>query len=286
MDAESLAAAFAPGADHVMPFHIVTSGPVWFEVPSGERVQASEDDVVVFPKGADHILTDRPGSTPIRVPDLMHEVSGNPPTLVHGGNGDAAGVLCGFFHCRGRLFNPLLDSLPDVLLVTRDDERTPWLAATMRRAFTESMSGRLGSEVLVERLTESLFVEVVQRYLEGGDVGGWLRGLSDQIVGPALAMFHAEPARDWTLDDLANGAGTSRAVLSQRFNEQVGIPPIRYLTAWRMELAGQQLVRSQQSIAEIAADVGYASEAAFNKAFKRHVGEPPASWRRRKLGAA
>lgn len=285
MDTDSMRAMFAPGADHVLPFHVVTGGSIWFEVPGGPSVLLHEGDVVVFPRGSEHVLTDRPGSPPVPVGLLRHRAVGSPPLLAYGGDGAVGEALCGWFHCHGRLFNPLLDALPEVLVVRRESSRASWLAATMQRTFNETMSERPGSEVLVQRLTELLFLDVVQSHLEEEDSVGWLRGLSHPVVGRALALLHAEPARAWSLDDLARAVGASRSSLSDQFAQSVGMPPLRYLTAWRMELAAQQLLQGEDSVAEVAFRVGYSSEAAFNRAFKRATGEPPATWRRSQAAA-
>ena len=204
-----------------------------------------------------------------------------PLTLDWGGRGETSEALCGFFHCNGRLFNPLLSALPEVLVVRHDPQRSPWLTATLQRTFDETLQARAGGAALIARLTELLFLEVVQRYLEDGDNTGWLGALNDPVVGAALAHFHTEPERPWTLAGLAHEVGASRSVLSDRFTEAVGLSPIRYLTSWRMELAAQRLEETRDPIAEIAAATGYGSAASFNRAFKRQTGEPPAAWRRR-----
>lgn len=275
-----LRAGFADGADHVLPFHLVTSGAIWFDVPGETPVRLEQDEIIVLPQGSSHTLTDRVGQTPIRVGELMDRVSGRPPTLRYGGDGAASVALCGFFRCNGKLFNPLLAALPTVLVIRRDAERTPWLTANLRRVFTEGAEARPGGLALVERLTELLFVDVVQAHLRHEDVKGWLAGLSDPMVGRALALLHEHPARAWTVEILARKTGASRSGLADRFAATVGLSPMRYLAAWRMELAADRLASTEGSVAEIAAGIGYESEASFNRAFKRHVGQPPATWRR------
>jgi AraC-like DNA-binding protein len=246
-----------------------------------------DGDIIVYPHGAPHSLTHRPGTRAIPVGELQEYVHGFPPTLEWGGAGERGEALCGFFQTDGRLFNPLVDALPEVLVVRRDDEGSPWLAATLERTFSETLTERPGGAALVGRLTELLFVDVVQRYLEQGGGGrGLLAGLGDAVVAAALALIHRSPERHWSLEELAAAVGASRSMLTERFTELLGLSPIRYLTAWRMELAGQRLLGSADPIAEIAAAAGYESEAAFNRAFKRHAGEPPATWRRRLRAAA
>ena len=280
MDSQTMMRMFAPGADHILPFHLVTKGPMWFDIANGESVVLEKGDIIVLPHGAAHSLADPPGRPPVPVSQLRHEVVGFPPTLVHGGDGPESMALCGFFHCKGRLFNPLMRSLPEVVVIRQDPDRTPWLAATLERTFDETLDQRPGGAALVERLTGLLFMEVVQRYLEQDMGSGWLAGLADPVVGKVLALIHQQPARAWTVEVLAKRAAVSRSVLAERFVELVGMSPIKYLTAWRMELAAARLLDSTDGIAEIASDVGYESEASFSRAFKRHVGEPPARWRK------
>ncbi|MEZ4503751.1 MAG: AraC family transcriptional regulator [Dehalococcoidia bacterium] len=278
---------FAPEARQVLPFHLVTRGPIWADIEGvSTPLRLDEGDIVVLPRGATHSLTDRPGTPPTSVTELRSSISGNPPTLVWGGTGDPSEALCGFFHYRSRLFDPLLNALPEVLVIRHDPERSPWLTATLEHTFNESLAQRAGGDAMVSRLVELLFLEVVQRYLEDGDGTGWFAALNDPIVGAALSHLHAEPERPWTLEALSHEVGASRSTLSERFTETVGLSPIRYLTEWRMELAAQRLEQTRDSVAEVATAVGYDSEAAFSRAFKRHTGEPPAAWRRRQHATA
>jgi len=271
----------APGVQHMLPFHLVRQGQVWFDVEGSESLLLGEGDIIVVPGGADHSLSDRPGTPPIPVGELGHAIGGNPPTLQWGGNGEPAEVLCGFFHCNGRLFNPLIAALPEVLVVRGGSADSVWLTTTLERAFTETLVDRPGRQAVIARLTELLFLEVVQRHLEDGTSRGWLGALRDPLVGAVLDRFHAQPERAWTLDEAARDVGTSRSVIAERFTSMVGLSPMRYLSSWRMELAAQRLEETADPIAEIAAASGYDSEASFNRAFKRHTGSPPAAWRRR-----
>ncbi|MFT7520264.1 MAG: AraC-like DNA-binding protein [Kiritimatiellia bacterium] len=280
MGAETMLDTFAPGAAHILPFHLVTQGPIWIDVPGNDSVLLEKGDIIVMPHGASHSLCDVSGTEPVPVISLKDQVSGFPPTLTSGGDGPESRALCGFFHCNGRLFNPLMESLPEVVVIRQDPDRTPWLAATMERAFSETMASRPGGDALIERLTGLLFLEVVQRYLEQNHTSGWLAGLSDPIVSKALGLLHARPERDWTVESLARRVGSSRSVLSERFSATVGKSPIKYLTAWRMELAAIRLLDTDDAIIDIAEDTGYESEASFGRAFKRHSGRPPGTWRK------
>lgn len=279
---EGIVQKYAPGVQQLLPFHLVTRGPIWFDIEGAEApLRLDDGDIIVLPRGATHSLTDRPGSPATSVTQLQSYIEGYPPTLIWGGNGECSEALCGFFHYRSRLFDPLLDALPEVLVIRHDPARSPWLTATLEHTFTESVEGRAGGEAIVARLVELLFLEVVQRYLEDGDGAGWLAALSDPIVGAALSHLHAQPERPWTLEALSHEVGASRSTLAERFSNSVGLSPIRYLTEWRMELAAQRLEQTRDTVAEVAVTVGYDSEAAFSRAFKRHAGEPPAAWRRR-----
>lgn len=284
LPAAEVQARFAPRADHVLPFHLVTSGRFWFVVEDEPPVELGAGDLIVLPRGSTHVLTDRPGRGPIPVTDLDDQISGVPPTLVHGGEGPSNEALCGFFTARGKTFNPLLEALPTVLVARHDSEGTPWLVATAQKTFAEMAGDRPGRHAAVERLTESLFVDVVRRHVAVDEVGGWLRGLRDPVVARALDLLHADPSHPWSVEELARRSGASRSSLGERFAATVGRSPMRYLAAWRIELAAERLLHGTESVAEIAAEVGYDSETAFGRAFKRHVGVSPREWRReRKL---
>ncbi len=278
-DYETIRQHFADGADRVLPFHMVTEGQIWFGVEGSEPVRLEAGDIIVIPDGAQHFVTDALGVDPMEVSEVESGVSGFPPLLTWGGGGAETGVLCGFFSCNVRLFNPLMQSLPNLMLIRRDAERTPWLQATLQKTYDETAMKRPGGAALVEGLTSLLFTEVVQRHLAERAGDGWLAGLSDPVVGTALQLIHQRPSHGWTVEELARSAGASRSILADRFSETVGMAPIKYLTSWRLELAANRLLESNDSIAEIASEVGYESETAFSRAFKRHVGEPPAGWR-------
>jgi AraC-like DNA-binding protein len=287
LDVDAMRAAFAPGSDHMLPFHMVTNGPIWFHIAGAEPVYLQTGDILVLPHGAGHSVCDAEmGPDPVDVTTLQDRVAGSPPTLTWEGPGPEARVLCGFFNCHGRLFNPLMDSLPPVVVIRQDTERTPWLAATLKRTFDETLEGRPGGAALVEGLTSLLFMEVVQRYLEQNASAGWLAGLSDPVVGTVLQLIHQQPAEAWTVESLARRGGVSRSILAGRFNDTVGMSPIKYLTGWRMELAASRLIESADSLADIASGVGYDSEPSFSRAFKRYVGMAPAGWRVTKRAAA
>jgi AraC-like DNA-binding protein len=189
--------------------------------------------------------------------------------------------------CDRRLAEPLLSSLPRMLTVRADDRDTAaWLHASIGRTVAESRASRQGSAIVLARLAEVLFAEAIGRYLEESPPGaaGWFAGLRDRYVGKTLALLHAQPAHAWTVEELARNVGLSRSALAERFNALIGAPPMQYLTRWRISLAATRLRDSNAPIARVAAEVGYESEAAFNRAVKRELGVPPAAWRKRGAG--
>jgi AraC-like DNA-binding protein len=278
--AETLRQTFAPELEQILPFHLVNQGPIWFHVEGCDPVKLETDDILVLPHGTNHGLSDSTDQELIVVPSILCRAQGIPPTITgpDSGQGDERKVLCGFFACRGRFYSPFLDALPLVVVIRHDPERTPWLVATLKRTFDETLESRPGGKALIEQLTTLLFMEVVQRQLEEKPCG-WLRALSDPVLGKVLQLIHQQPAQNWTVQSLARRASSSRSVLAQRFVDTIGVSPIKYLTNWRLELAAARLLDSDESIAEIALDIGYDSEASFNRAFKRHLGAPPATWR-------
>ena len=147
----------------------------------------------------------------------------------------------------------------------------------------ESAEKRAGGESVLAKLSELMFIEVIRRHLAGlpPEQAGWLAGLRDPFVGKALSLMHAKPAQDWTIEELGKEAGLSRSVLAERFSDLVGMPPMQYLAKWRMQIAAQLLASGVSNIASVAAEIGYSSEAAFSRAFKKIVGVPPSEWRRR-----
>ena len=275
---EQVRRKYAPGADHVLPFHVVTSGAIWFSVEGAEPARLEAEDIIVLPRGAAHQLSDAPGRAPVPVEALEDRIAGRPPTLEYGGDGPGSEALCGFFAARSRLFNPLIDALPAVVTIA-GAERRAWMVDTFRKAFAEMASDRPGRHAMVERLTESLFLDVVQTLLEDRAPPGWLGGLKEPLVARALDALHADPGRAWDVASLARAVGASRSVLAERFRATVGLSPMRYLAAWRIERAADLLLTSRDGVADIAARVGYDSQSAFNRAFKRHTGESPSRWR-------
>lgn len=293
--ASSIAPYVMPGADHVIEFHAVVEGACWGGIVGEAPVRLETGDVIVFPQGDAHVLSSKPGMR--GRPDLgVYAATAQMqlPIAFHPGpKGPVdARVICGFLSCDRQPFNPLLASLPRVLhdgvSAARPDGDGGWIAQFVAHAIAEARGGRPGSQCVLTRLSELMFLEVVRRHLEAAPPGrtGWLGALRDPVAGRAIALLHERPAHPWTVEELARGAGASRSGLAERFTATVGMPPMQYLAQWRIQLAAGMLARGQAGIAAIAAEVGYESEAAFHRAFKKAVGVAPGAWRRRQAAAA
>ena len=301
--AREIAGAIFPGAEHMMEYHVVTQGACWGALAGQAPVALRAGDVILFPQGDAHVMSSAPG---MRAPDVDKRLffSPKPPQLpfvlsqhgaetvttarLDGGGADRTIIVCGFLACDARPFNPLLAALPRLLHVPGAADKGGWIGHFISVAVEEANRKRPGGEAVLERLSEMMFVEVVRRHLDRLPAGqtGWLAGLRDRFVGRALAALHERPAHHWTIDELGDAVGLSRSALHERFADMVGQPPMQYLAQWRMQVASQMLLESRQSVASIALDVGYESEAAFSRAFRRLVGVPPATWRRQHAASA
>ncbi len=284
--ARSIAHDVLPGAQHVIPYHVVTHGACFAGVVDGVALNLAAGDVIVFPQGDPHVLGSAPGTRAAPTPALYREVRAGalpaPIVLNDGGGPETAHLVCGFLGCDARPFNPLLATLPAVLRVNERDAPGGLLTRFIELARAESAAARAGAECVLGKLSELMFVEVVRRHLESLPPGqtGWLAGLRDPHVGRALELLHARPAHPWTLDELARKVALARSSLAERFAYLVGQPPMQYLMRLRLQLAAGLLADGGLTVAAIADEVGYESEAAFSRAFKRLVGTPPAAWRR------
>jgi AraC-like DNA-binding protein len=283
--ASEIADKVMPGAQRVIEYHVIARGACWGQAIGGDPVRLREGDLIVFPQGAAHVLSSAPGMR--AAPDLaMFARRSTPLPLVYelgGGGAERARVVCGFLGCDERPYNPLLAALPPVIHLhgAGPQATSGWLGTLLNIAVGESGSARAGGENILARLSELMFVEVVRRYLATLPPAetGWLAGLRDGVVGQALAAMHGAPAEAWTVERLAREVGLSRSVFAERFMEIMGQPPMQYLALWRMQLASR-LLADGGHVAEVAAAVGYESEAAFSRAFKKLVGQAPATWRK------
>jgi len=282
-----IAATVLPGSERIIEYHFLAQGSAWGHAVGDEPILLREGDLLLFPQGDAHVLSSAPGMR--SAPNLsLYARSSTPLPLVYElGTGSDRGhtrLICGFFGCDEGPYNPLLTALPKVihLPAVGPDVASRPLGAMLEIAIREERRGQPGTENVLSRLSELMLVEAIRRYLtELPDTQrSWLAGLRDPIVGRALEAMHNAPRDPWTIESLGRTIGVSRSVLAARFTEMVGHPPMHYLTLWRMQLASRMLHDGQQVI-EVAGAVGYESEAAFSRAFKKLMGAPPVLWRRR-----
>jgi len=281
--ADTAAPLLEPGAERVVIFHLLTEGDCWVEMGDQPPVHLIAGDAVLFTQGDAHRMTSSPGMAPAAGGRLSDVLSRRPRQLSYGGGGATTRLVCGYLACDARLARLLLAGLPAMVRVNvRGSNAGAWLEASVRYALAEARSPRPGGAAVLAKLSEVLFIEVLRLYMneQGEGRTGWLAGVGDRIVGAALNALHKSPAQAWTLEELARAAGTSRSVLAERFQQLVGSSPMQYLTQWRMLLAANLLCRSNAPLASIAEDVGYQTDTAFSRAFRREYGAPPASWRR------
>lgn len=290
-----LAPAVMPGAEHIIAYHLMVRGDGWAAVDGEAPVRFTTGEVVLMPRGDGHTLSSAPGLVP--EPDdgaWVYRMRHDPKPiavsyhhgLVHPGaelpDDEASAVLiCGFIGCDVHPFNPLIGALPRMLHLPAAGVGG-WVAPALQQAVAETREHRAGSGAVLERLSEMVFVDAARRYLATLDdsASGWLAALRDRRVGHALALMHERPADAWSVDRLGHAVGLSRSALHERFVALVGQPPMQYLADWRIQCAASLLRESDASVLAVAQDVGYDSEAAFSRAFKRMVGQPPAAWRR------
>ncbi|HEY4078243.1 MAG TPA: AraC family transcriptional regulator [Rhizomicrobium sp.] len=286
--AKIVAPEVMPDAEFVIEYHVVTSGSCWASVIGHDiaPVHLMAGDVVAFPQGDAHVMSSAPGmrGEPDMGPFRFRD-SAQLPLLMNldGGGEERTHLVCGFLGCDSRPFNPLLESLPRILHV-RIADRGGWLNTFTQFAVMEANEKRAGGNSILSKLGELMFLDLVRRYIETlpDESSGWLAGLKDGHVGRALNLMHAQPNRDWTLDGLSREVGLSRSSFAERFAAMIGIPPMQYLQRWRLQAAASRLSESAASMAVIATEAGYESEAAFSRAFKKAVGMPPAEWRKSK----
>jgi AraC-like DNA-binding protein len=284
-NADTAAAVLEPTAERIVIFHLITEGECFVEIGDDAPVRLIAGDAVLFPQGHAHRMTSQPGLPPASGGRNLGEVfARRPRQLAYGGGGATTRLVCGYLACDARLAKMLLAGLPPLVRVNvRGSNAGIWLEASVRYALAEARSPRPGGAGVLAKLSEVLFIEVLRLYMneQGEGRTGWLAGVGDRIVGAALNALHRRPAHAWTLEELASEAATSRSVLAERFQHLVGSSPMQYLTQWRMLLAANLLSGSNAPLARIAEDVGYQTDTAFSRAFRREYGTPPAAWRRR-----
>lgn len=270
---------------NIIFFHVLAEGRCKARlVAGGATLELGPGDLLMLPRDDTHLLGSDLHLAPTQADVLVRPgASGELARIVHGGGGEKTRFVCGFLRSDERLCGPMLENLPRILRVPLGDgPTTAWLTSLLHAGTRETAAPRPGGETVLAKVSELLFVEALRRYIEMLPEGqtGWLAALGDRFVGRALALMHERPERDWTVEALAASVGLSRSSLSQRFTDFIGQPPMQYLTRWRLTIAAQRLRSEKASLARIAADSGYDSEAAFNRAFKRALGTTPAAWRR------
>ncbi|KEF43320.1 MAG: hypothetical protein ER33_00825 [Cyanobium sp. CACIAM 14] len=297
--AGELAEVLLPGVEHVMEYHFVVRGRAWAVLEGQDPVPLAEGEAVVFPQGDAHVITSRPGLRPAPADPAWYRATREVPkplpihlrglTEITPGDldPDADTVLaCGFLGCDLRPFNPLISSLPRLLPVPAGGAGEA-LRPLLTQAMAAVEAGQAGASAALDRLGELLLVEAVRGYLSAlpeQAMAGWLAALRDGPLARALTALHADPAREWSVEALAAEAALSRSAFHERFTAVVGVPPMQYLTHWRLQEASRRLLETDDSVTAVALEVGYGSEAAFSRAFRRLTGSPPAQWRRQRRG--
>jgi AraC-like DNA-binding protein len=280
----ALADALVPGADRLTLFHIVASGSCWVAVDDAVRYWADEGDVIVMPYGDQYLMGGIGPAETVSILSLLDPLPWSQmPVLRYGGGGRRTDVVCGYLHSTDPLFDPALRALPPVFVVRLSEgPAARWVRASIDYAIADSVPpSNLSSNPVALRLPELVLTEVLRVHLSTAPAieHGWIAALHDPILAPALASMHQQPACHWTVATLASHVGASRSSLDDRFRQVLGQSPIRYLTAWRMHLATDLLATTELSVFTIARRVGYDSEEAFSRAFKRERGASPSHWR-------
>jgi AraC-like DNA-binding protein len=276
-------AVLAPGAKRMILFHVIASGKAWIETYDSERHWASTGDVIVLPYGDGHRMG---GTEPAELVPVGELIDSPPwermPVIRHGGQGAATEVVCGYLTCDHPLFDPRLRALPPVFVVRPPEgPARDWVRASISYAAQQTALVANDRFEAPTKIPELLLAEVLKLHLAStpADQTGWLHALRDPVLAPALAAIHAFPERKWNLLSLAKQASVSVSLLDERFREVLGLAPIRYLTGWRMHVARDLLRSSDLGVVAVAHRVGYDSEEAFSRAFKRETGLAPSSWR-------
>lgn len=275
-----------PAHEQVAICHLVVEGRCWVTLGGSAPLALEAGDVVMLPQGHAHLLGSGVRHAPPSTADAVHVELPKLARVRYGGDGAPTVVVCGWFAYDRNVASPVMAALPGVFRTNlRRRGSATWLEAAIRYAVEEAPSGRPGAGVVSDKLAEVLFVETLRGYIEDLPESrtGWLAALRDTVVARSIGLLHERPAEAWTVASLARAANASRTVLAERFAALVGVPPMQYLTQWRISLAAHLLRGGTLSVSRIAEQVGYESEAAFSRAFKREYGLPPGAWRRRAI---
>ena len=281
--AKAMAPYLSPVGEHLITYHFLTEGRAYARLAEGQRVELAAGDIVIFPHGDAHRLGNGLTEKPVDGPAMLAYLSDGLKVARFGGGGEITRFVCGYMACEPRLCEIFLSGLPKIMKVSVSGEPSgQWLQNSIRFSVDHANGGSAGSSLVLAKLSEVLLVETLRRYI--GELPpnqtGWMAGARDPVVGQALALLHKEPAHSWTIADLAKRTGVSRTRLAERFRHFLGESPMAYLAQWRLKLGAEILRSTEDSVAEVAGMVGYGSEAAFNRAFKREFDCPPAQFRR------
>jgi len=286
--ADALGPLLEQSGAHVIIYHLLCEGQAYVQLPDGERVSLSPGDLVSFPHGHAHLLGGGAHMTPTDVGATLPALLARGLEPLHAGGGGApARFICGFLSCDAQLCQAFLGGLPPLIKVNlRDDASGQWMESSLKFSVAQAVDREAGSSAMLTLVSEALFAETLRRYTRDLPLEqtGWFAGARDPGVGKALTLLHHEPTHPWTVAELAKRTGASRTVLAERFRHFLGVTPMAYLTRWRLQLGARTLTAANHSVARVALEVGYESEAAFNRAFKREFGLPPARYRKDKAG--
>lgn len=276
----------APSGGHLIIYHFLTEGDAFARLSDGRREKLSAGDIVIFPHGDAHFLGNGSPEKPVdSFKVFAKHLSDGLKVARYGGGGPITRFVCGYMAVDPRLSEVLLAGLPKMMKVHVPEEPSgEWLANSIRLSVSEMKDSGAGSGIVKAKLSELLFIETLRRYISTlpSDQVGWLAGARDPVIGQALALLHKDPTEQWTVASLARRVGSSRTRLADRFSHFLHESPMAYVTKWRLKLGAELLQSSNDSVAEIASAVGYGSEAAFSRAFKREFSSPPALYRRKR----
>ena len=282
-----LARQMLEGAPQLAICHLVLEGRCWVRMPDGPALELHAGEVAVLPHGDPHLIGSGVHHAPVTLAHLVQPRLPDLTRIRYGGDGARMRIVCGWFAYERHLVHPLIAALPPLFCV--DLARRPcgaWLAQSVRTAMQEEAMAHPGAQVIGAKVAEALFIESVRGHVEALPPAqtGWLAGLRDPLIGRCLALLHAQPARAWSMAELAREAGMSRSVLADRFRRLVGVAPMHYLARWRMALATRLLREPGSTLTRVGEAVGYPCESAFHRAFKSEHGVAPGQWRLRNSG--